>query len=103
MSESRDLLIEIGTEELPPAALLELGTALEQEIVNRLTAVKLTSSSSRSFASPRRLAVLVKDVAHRQPDRHHQRRGPAVSASFDDEVNTTAAAQVFARYCGVSV
>ena len=103
MAESRDLLIEIGTEELPPTSLLGLGTALEQELVTRLTTNELTSLSSRSFASPRRLGVLVTGVARRQPDRQHQRRGPAVSASFDDEGNPTAAAQGFARSCGVSV
>jgi glycyl-tRNA synthetase beta chain len=103
MPSPRDLLVEIGTEELPPKDLLGLAQALERELVDRLRGAELAPTASRLFAAPRRLGVLVRAVAPRQPDRQSQRRGPAVAAAFDDEGNPTPAALGFARSCGVSV
>ena len=103
MSESCDLLVEIGTEELPPTALRRLCTAFAESLGRLLEEHHLAHAGSSGYATPRRLAVLVKDVPANQPDREVVRRGPALTAAFDEDGNPTKPAEGFARSCGVSV
>lgn len=98
-----DLLIEIGTEELPPKALLTLSRAFEKGISEGLQQADLAYEGIKAFASPRRLAVLITALADKQPDKDVERRGPAVNAAFGDDGCPTKAAQGFAGSCGVSV
>jgi len=99
-----NLLVELGTEELPPKALKKLRDALgEQFIIGLKEAGLLTGKSTfKYFATPRRLAVSVSAVLFRQPDREIERRGPAVQAAFDKDGKTTKAAEGFAKSCGTS-
>ena len=101
--DHRDLLIEIGTEELPPKALYHLSLAFEQGIREGLEKVGLPSGALHRFATPRRLAVLVESLPARQADRPLERRGPALSAAFGPDGQPTRAAEGFARSCGVTV
>ena len=103
MSEYADLLFELGTEELPPVALKGLAAALHREFAAGLKKANLTHAEIKSFATPRRLAILVRDCALSQPDLEVERRGPAVQAAFDAEGKATKAAEGFARSCGVDV
>ncbi len=103
MADSRDLLIEIGTEELPPKALFNLSLAFEQGIRDGLEKAGLPSTAIRRFATPRRLAVLIEHLPTRQPDRQLERRGPALSAAYGTDGQPTKAAEGFARSCGVTV
>jgi glycyl-tRNA synthetase beta chain len=103
MSDTKDLLIELGTEELPPKALKKLMQAFEAGIEKGLTKAELKFSAINAYASPRRLAVVVSDVDVRQQDRLVERRGPAIKAAFDEDGNATKALQGFARSCGVTV
>lgn len=100
-----DLLIELGTEELPPKALKRLSAALgEYFIIGLKEAGLLTAKSTfQNFAAPRRLAVSVSAVMLRQPDREIERRGPALQAAFDKDGKATKAAEGFARSSGTSV
>ena len=100
---SADLLIEIGTEELPPKALAKLSDAFAQGIGDGLKTANVDFAAIEAHAAPRRLAVIVKDVSEAQPDREVEKRGPAVQAAFDAEGNPSKAAQGFARGCGVDV
>jgi glycyl-tRNA synthetase beta chain len=103
MSDSADLLVEIGTEELPPKSLRTLSEAFGAAVCERLEAKILGKHEYSVYATPRRLAVLVSDVPANQPDRDIQRRGPALDAAFDVDGNPTKAAEGFARSCGVDV
>ncbi len=103
MAEQKDLLIEIGTEELPPKALARLSGAFAEGIRSGLDKAELAFGEIQRFATPRRLAVLVKAVQTAQADRTVERRGPAIAAAFDDDGNPTKAAQGFAGSCGVAV
>jgi glycyl-tRNA synthetase beta chain len=103
MSTTRDLLFEIGTEELPPRSLRRLRDSLHNSLTTLLQDNQLGHGDSHAFATPRRLAVLIKDLDAAQPDREVVRRGPAVSAAFDAAGNPTRPAQGFAGSCGVSV
>ncbi len=104
MSEAlRDLLIEIGTEELPPTALAGLSESFTLAVTRGLTERGIGFAGAESYCSPRRLAVLVREVEDRQPDQVSVRRGPAVTAAFGVDGNATPAALGFARSCGVEV
>jgi len=101
------LLIELGTEELPPKALKKLSDAFSRELLNGLLEAELidqaSSDAATPFASPRRLALSVPNVITAQPDQTVERRGPAVQAAFKDDGEPTPAAAGFARSCGVEV
>jgi glycyl-tRNA synthetase beta chain len=100
---AKDLLIEIGTEELPPKALKTLSEAFEQGIREGLARAGLVSGKIKRYATPRRLAVLVYHLPTVQPDRRQERRGPALSAAYDKNGKPTPAAIGFARSCGVDI
>lgn len=104
MNQSADLLFELGTEELPPKALSRLAEALCRALVNGLNeAFPGQPFTTDTFATPRRLAVRLRDVPARQPNQPIDKQGPAVAAAFDDSGQPTRAAQGFARSCGVAV
>ncbi|MDT8386992.1 MAG: glycine--tRNA ligase subunit beta, partial [Thiogranum sp.] len=103
MNEVRDLLIEIGTEELPPKALLRLSEAFAEGMATALDLAALKPSGITRYAAPRRLALLITDLPVTQQDQESLRRGPALSAAFDEEGCPSKAALGFARSCGVEV
>jgi len=103
MSDTRDLLIEIGTEELPPKALRRLSLAFADEMAKGLEGASIEPEKIHVYATPRRLALLLKALPTAQSDRETTRRGPAVAAAFDDEGCATQAAIGFAKSCGVEV
>ncbi len=103
MVESRDLLFELGSEELPPKSLLKLRDALQKKIAQALDNAELNYGEIKSYATPRRLALLIHQLAVSQPNRTTKRRGPSIAAAFDSEGNATKAADGFARSCGTSV
>lgn len=100
---TRDLLVEIGTEELPPKALNKLSDAFAAGIEANLKEANIEFGKVNVYAAPRRLAVLINDVSESQPDLDIEKRGPAVKAAFDESGNASKAAQGFARGCGVDV
>jgi len=99
----RDFLVEIGTEELPPKSLLALADAFAAGIGKGLDDAGLLHGAVERFATPRRLAVRVRRLAERQPDRAIERRGPPLKAAFDAQGAPTQAALAFAKSCGVEV
>lgn len=103
MSDRADFLVELGTEELPPKALLTLSEAFRGGLVSRIEGAGLAHGKVEAFATPRRLAVRVKRLALTQPDQKIQRRGPPVTAAFDKSGAPTRAAQAFAQSCGVAL
>ncbi|HEV2443202.1 MAG TPA: glycine--tRNA ligase subunit beta, partial [Steroidobacteraceae bacterium] len=102
-SEKRDFLVEVGTEELPPKALRALEQAFAGDLASGLAKAGLKHGELRSFATPRRLAVLIRRLAAHQPDQKVERRGPPVNAAFDAEGLPTRAAQAFAASNKASV
>ncbi len=104
----KPLLLEIGTEELPPTALLALTTAFAEGVINGLSAAGLRGENGNSlayqqFATPRRMALLIDGVADTAPDQHIEKLGPNIKAAFDGDGHATKAALGFASGCGVSV
>jgi len=103
MTAQRDFLFELGTEELPPIALPELERALAESITAGLAAAGLVHAGLKSYAAPRRLAVLVRGLPAAQPEQLIKRRGPPVNAAFDKQGAPTRAATAFAESCGVAL
>ncbi|MFV0276644.1 MAG: glycine--tRNA ligase subunit beta [Parahaliea sp.] len=95
------LLVELGTEELPPKNLKTLGLAFRDGMVAGLARRKLEHGGVRWFASPRRLAVLIESVALRAPDRTVEALGPPADKARDADGNWSPAAAGFAGKQGV--
>jgi glycyl-tRNA synthetase beta chain len=103
MSLADDFLVEIGTEELPPKALRSLMVAFGENLATGIDEARLSRGQVHTYASPRRLAVVVDKLAGSQGDREVEQKGPPVSVAFDADNNPTPAATAFAAKCGVSV
>ena len=101
--DAADFLVEIGTEELPPKALKSLMVAFGQNMEEGLSRERLPHEGLSTYASPRRLAVLARNLASSQDDRQFEQKGPPVSVSFDADGDPTPAARAFAAKCGVAV
>lgn len=97
------LLIELLTEELPPKALPVLGAVFADTIFAELQKLGFVPAGTEyiTFASPRRLAVSIPNVAAVQPEQNIEKRGPAVAAGFKDG-KPTPASLGFARSCGLA-
>ena len=98
-----ELLIEIGTEELPPKALRGLELAFADSISRQLSDARLSFSRVHSFATPRRLAVRVHELSLKQQDQQVERRGPPTKIAFDASGNPTKAAVKFANSNGIAL
>jgi glycyl-tRNA synthetase beta chain len=103
MSDTRDLLIEMGCEELPAKNLLAHAEAFAQGIEKNLAKAELTHGKIEIFATPRRLAIIVRGLITTQSEHFVERKGPAVEAAFFSDGKPTAACIGFARSCGVAV
>ena len=98
-----DFLVELGTEELPPKALRSLMDAFGSELEAGLDEARLEHGEVTPLASPRRLAVIVRDLADRQASRDVEHKGPPVRIAFDDKGKPLPPATAFAKKCGVDV
>ncbi len=96
-------LVEIGTAELPPKALRSLAEAFADNFKAELTKADLAFGDVEWFASPRRLALKVSELAGEQPSKRVEKRGPAVAQAFDAEGKPTKAAEGWARGNGITV
>lgn len=96
-------LIELGMEELPPKAMLELSAAFERGVVDGLSEQRLTHRDVRAFAAPRRLALSIGELTLAQEDVDVVLRGPPSKVAFDSDGQATRAALAFAEKCGVDV
>ena len=98
---SKDLLLEIGTEEVPAHVMPHLLTDLKRLAGDLLAEHRLAYESLRTIGTPRRSALLVTGLAERQEDVSTEMRGPSVAIAFDAEGNPTKAGAGFARGQGI--
>lgn len=94
--KTSDFLLELGCEELPPKLLPQLSQALTHNLSTQLDSADLAYDKAITFATPRRLAVLVLDLQIQQSDQSIERKGPKVGAPEQ-------AVQGFAKSCGVLI
>ena len=101
MADTLDFLLEIGTEEMPSAPLINASKQLPKLVVKMLDEAGLAHGDVRVVSSPRRLAAIVSDVACATEAVHEVKRGPKAQIAFDADGNPTKAAAGFARKCGI--
>ncbi|EHA1127034.1 glycine--tRNA ligase subunit beta [Vibrio navarrensis] len=100
---AKEFLIELGTEELPPKQLRTLAEAFAANFEAELKAADLAHEGIKWFATPRRLALKVTNLAEGQADKVVEKRGPAVAVAFDADGKPTKAAEGWARGNGITV
>jgi glycyl-tRNA synthetase beta chain len=103
--DTASLLIELGTEELPPKALDELAAAFANGVCDGLArrGIAADLAHAKTYASPRRLAVLVPGVAAQQPAQTSEVLGPYLNIGLDANGAPTPALAGFAAKNGVAV
>jgi glycyl-tRNA synthetase beta chain len=99
----KELFLEIGTEEIPAGFIPRAMAEMEAMITKELTNARLSFSTVKTMATPRRLALMVKDIPAVQPDAEITASGPSVKAAYDADGKPTKAAEGFARGQGVDV
>jgi len=102
MTDIRDVLFELGTEELPPKSLLTLSRALQSHVEAGLTKLGLTFAGIQAYATPRRLALVISELQVSQPDQVIERRGPAANAAFQSDGSPSKALEGFLRSCNAT-
>src|SRR6185437_2402755 len=99
----RDLLLEIGLEEMPARFILGAMEALGNKLENWLKEKKIQFSEIKLYSTPRRLAIIVNDVVEFQHSIEEEAKGPAKKIALDSEANWSKAAMGFARSQGMDV
>ena len=94
---AKDLLLEIGTEEVPAHVMPGVLAQLKERAEKAFQENRIAFASVRTLGTPRRMALLVKDLAEKQADVTSENRGPSVKIAFDADGKPTKAAQGFAR------
>ncbi|WP_101758671.1 glycine--tRNA ligase subunit beta [Oceanicoccus sp. KOV_DT_Chl] len=98
-----DFLVEIGTEELPPTALLKLSNSFTEQVEAGIRAAGLEFTHIEPFATPRRLAVVVSQLDEQTAAKEIVNWGPPAAIAFDAEGNPSKAATAFAKKNGIKL
>ncbi len=99
----KELLLEIGTEEIPAEFLPKALKDMEEIIGRELSQKRIPHGDIKTLATPRRLVLYVNDLAERQEDQVIEKLGPAKRVSFDEKGNPTKAALGFAKGQGIDI
>ncbi len=99
--KTRDLLLEIGTEEIPARFIAQAVTQIETLTIQALRDKSLSYDRLKVYATPRRFALLVTGLAELQPDTVVEAKGPAVKSAYDPDGNATKALLGFCKGQGV--
>ncbi|MBF0634200.1 MAG: glycine--tRNA ligase subunit beta [Nitrospinae bacterium] len=98
-----ELLYEIGVEELPSGYIHPAATALKEGVLSRLSGLGVTFGDVSAYATPRRLALSIKDLPDTRPQRTVKHYGPPAKAAYDSNGALTRAGSGFAKSKGVDV
>ncbi len=101
MSEREDFLLELGVEELPASYIAPALTQLAAGLVAALDDARLAHGVAATYATPRRLAVMIPAVEAKQDDYDEEATGPPVASSWDKDGNPTKALLGFCKGKGV--
>lgn len=99
----RQLLVELGLEELPAYVVTSSEKQLGEKMAAFLTDNRLTFEAIQTFSTPRRLAVRVTGLADKQTDLTEDFKGPAKKIALDAQGNFSKAAQGFVRGKGLTL
>lgn len=99
---TKPFLLEIGLEEMPAHVVMPSIQQLEKRVRDFLEEQHLEFGQLKTYATPRRLAILIEDLADKQADIHEEAKGPAKKIALDAEGNWSKAAQGFVRGQGLT-
>jgi len=99
----KELLLEIGTEEIPAGFISKALEEMALLIRRELDAARIAHGEVKTLGTPRRLVLLVKDIAKKQEDVEREKLGPPVQMAFDNKGRPTKAASGFAKGQGLQV
>ena len=102
MTSTKDLLVEIGTEELPAKHQHSLACALRDNLCQALQLAQLSFLEAKEYATPRRIAVLISNVDSYQAGQKKEKLGPNISHAYDSQGSPTLACIGFARSAKVA-
>ena len=100
---AKDLLFEIGAEEIPAGFMPNILGQLKQLAETKLNDAHLPFESIETYGTPRRLALIVKGIADTSAEISERHKGPSASIAYDADGNATKAAIGFARGKGLDV
>lgn len=100
---SNYVLLEIGTEEIPAKFMSALLGQIKESAISHFAEEKINIGAVHTYGTPRRMTLLIEDVAEKQEDITSKNKGPSVQIAFDGEGNPTKAAMGFARGQGIDV
>ena len=100
---SKNLLLEIGTEEIPARFMPNVLKQLENLAKDKLTQLRIEFKTVKAVGTPRRMALIVEGIADKQADISTESKGPSIKVAFDADGKATKAAQGFARGQNVAV
>lgn len=100
---AKDLLLEIGTEEIPAKFMLGVLAQLKEKAAAAFVEYRIVYQSFEVYGTPRRLVLAFRGVAEHQADLHKEVKGPAKKSAYDEAGNWSKAAQGFARSQGVDI
>jgi len=98
----KDLLVEIGVEELPPGFIINAVKTLEKQLISRLNDNRLSHGKIDLFSTPRRLALIISDLETEQDDITKEKIGPAIEIAYDEKGKLSQAAHGFLKSSGAS-
>ncbi|WP_084786852.1 glycine--tRNA ligase subunit beta [Bacillus tuaregi] len=100
---TKDILLEIGLEEMPARFVTNSMNQLAEKVQSWLEAKQIQYRELKAFSTPRRITVLVKDVAQAQADIHEEAKGPAKKIALNEAGEWSKAAIGFSRGQGMTV
>lgn len=103
LHDRQDFLVEIGTEELPPKSLQRFSRAFSEQLEQSLIKAEFNYEGLQSFITPRRIAVVIQNLNHKQNDKKAVKIGPLLTLAFDSDGKPTPAALGFAKSCNSNV
>jgi glycyl-tRNA synthetase beta chain len=101
--QTADLLFELGTEELPAIVVEKFPKLFQEALVAEFFAQQITFKEIKIFSTPRRIGLIIEDLALQQPDRTIEKKGPAINQAFSETGALTAIGEGFARACGIDL
>lgn len=103
MYDRQDFIVEIGTEELPPKSLQRFASCFSEQIEEAIIKAELPYEGMQSYVTPRRIGLIIQNLAGSQKNKTIDKIGPLVSLAFDAQNEPTPAAMGFAKSCQTTV
>ena len=104
MKNKEDFLVEIGTEEMPAAFVKDFAIFFKDKLKVNMKKYNLNDYEEiKTYATPRRIALIIKKLSKKQQNQIIEKQGPSFNIAFDNKGNPTKAALGFAKSCNTTL